>query len=303
MLRFGICTEQQYRSTVAGRVPVRIAYNLLCSNDSPTEQQVRIFEDITLRMRTSNGTCRTSFARRLEDLDAVTLEWMQRLFHTEAELRIQDRAASHCLTSRELAQRIFPIFPKASFEASDRMLHLVELRLPSDEIYILEPDGQPLQYIRPPMVLSLSGNEARRYPVNRLIAWWAARRFKRMSLVARPEKSFPMRKLSCIHPLAAELAVQDPRFKICERSVFDATPASCNVLRTMNIFHSAYFSRQQLASAVTAAFQTVCLNGLWIVGRTRQSDSSNHATVFMRGEQGWKVMDRLGAGSEIEEFT
>ena len=306
MLRFGICTEQQYRSAAPGRIPARIAYSLLSSNDDPTEEQVRIFEDITLRMRTSNGTCRTSFARRFEDLDAVTLEWMQRLFHGDAELRIQDRAASHCLTSRELAQRIFPLFPKASFEASDRMLHLLELRLPSDEIYVLEPDGQPLQYIRPPIVVSLSGKEARRYPVNRLIARWAEWRFRRMRLPAdsrlRPKDSVPMRKLPCIHPLAAKLAAQDARFRICERSVFDATTASCQVLRTMNIFHSGYFSRQQLGAAVTAAFQTVSLDGLWIVGRTRQSDSSNHATLFVRRERGWQVLDRLGAGSEVEEL-
>ncbi|HEX4266680.1 MAG TPA: hypothetical protein VHY36_02255 [Steroidobacteraceae bacterium] len=230
---------------------------------------------------------------------------MQRLFHADADLRIQDRAASHCLTSLELAQQIFPAFPSASFEASDRMLHLLELRLPSDEIYILEPDGQPLQYIRAPFVVSLSSSEARRYPMNRLIARWAAWRFKRMRLPADstllPQDS--VRKLSCIHPLAAKFAAHDTRFQICERSVFDATPASCHVLRTMNIFHAAYFSRQQLATAVTAAFQTVCLNGLWIVGRTRESDSSNHATLFARRERRWEVLARLGAGSEIEEFV
>jgi hypothetical protein len=307
MLRFGICTEQQYRSAVTRRAPARIAYSLLPSSDLTTEEQVRIFEDITFRMRTSNGTCRTSFARRFEDLDGMTLEWMQRLFRNDADLRIQDRAASHCLTSQELAQRIFPVFPNASLEASDRMLHLLELRLPSDETYILEPDGQPLQYIRPPIVVSLSSIEARRYPLNRLIASWAAWRFKRMRLRGGPgnrsEDFPPARKLSCIHPLAAKLAAHDARFQICERSVFDATPASCHVLRTMNIFHAAYFSRQQLAAAVTAAFQTVRLNGLWIVGRTRESDSSNDATLFARREQGWEILDRLGAGSEIEEFA
>lgn len=306
MLRFGICTEQQYRSAATGRIPAAIAYNLLPSKDNPTDEQVRIFEEITLRMRTSNGTFRTSFTRRFEDLDAVTLGWIQRLFHTDAELHIQDRAASHCLTSQELAQRVFATFPNASFEASDRMLHLLELRLPSDEIYILEPDGQPLQYIRPPLVVSLSGSEARRYPVNRLIAAWAAWRFKRMRPLAdsrpHPEHHLPIRKLSCVHPRAAQLAAHDARFRICERSAFDATPASCHVLRTMNIFHSAYFSRQQLASAVTAAFQTIRPNGLWIVGRTLTSDSSNHATLFMRSEQGWQLLDRIGTGSEIEEL-
>jgi hypothetical protein len=297
MFRFGICTEQQYRLTVEGRVPSSIACSLLRSSDSPTEEHVRIFEDITLRTRTSNGTNRTSFAGRFADLDAVILEWMQRLFRSDAQLRIQDRAASHCLTSWEFAQRVFPVFPKASVEASDRMLHLLEVPLVSGETYIVEPDGQPLQYIRPPIVVSLSGNEPRRYPVNRLIARWAAWRFKRVRLPT------DARKLSCIHPFAARGAARDPRFQVRERSLFDATPASCDVLRTMNILNRAYFSPEQIASATTAAFASVSRNGLWIVGRTREEDSSNHVTFYARREQGWEILGRFGEGSEIEELV
>ena len=307
MLRFGICTEQQYRLTVEGGAPFSIAYTLLPSSASPTEEQVRIFEDITSKTTTSNGTNRTSFSRRFEDLDAVVIEWMQRLFHSDAELQIQDRAASHCLTSWELAQRVFPAFPKASLEASDRVLHLLEVPLSSREAYIVEPDGQPLQYICPPIVVSLSGNEPRRYPVNRLIARWAAWRFKRMHLPGDSQSSsvgiLPARKLSCVHPLAAKGAAGDTRFQIRERSLFDVTAASCHVLRTMNILNLAYFSPQQISSAATAAFESVRLNGLWIVGRTREEDSSNHATFFARRERDWEILGRFGGGSEIEQFV
>jgi hypothetical protein len=306
MLRFGICTERQYRQRMDGRVPSSIAYSLLPSSDNPTEEQVRIFEDITSRTTTSNGINRTSFARRFEDLDAVTLEWMQRLFPADADLRIQDRAASHCLTSWELAQRIFALFPRASLEASDRVLHLQELSLSSGQTYIMEPDGKPLQYIRPPIVVSLSGNEPRHYPVNRLIARWAAWRFRRMRLMAGSQSGsagiLSVRKLSCVHPVAARAAASDARFEIRERSVFDATAAGCHVLRTMNILNRAYFSPEQLSHAASAAFEAVCLNGLWIVGRTLEEDLTNHATFFARREQGWEVLGRFGAGSEIEEF-
>jgi hypothetical protein len=307
MFRFGICTEQQYRRTSNRGGRANIAYSLLRFEDSPTEEQVRIFEDIHLRMRTSNGTNRTSFARRFEDLDTAALAWMQRLFRSDEDLRVQDRAASHCLTSWEFAQRIFPLFPKASFEASDRVLDILELPLASGETYVLEPDGQPLQYIRPPIVVSLSEREARRYPVNRLIAAWAAWRFRRMGLpigsTSGPVGSPPARKLSCVHPLAARAAAGEMRFQIRQRSVFDVTPAACHVLRTMNILNRAYFSPEQLACAAAAAFESVCLGGLWIVGRTREEDSSNHATLFARRERGWEVVDRFGTGSEIEELV
>lgn len=306
MFRFGICTEQQYRLAASRSDRSNIAYTLLRFDDRPTEEQVRIFEDIHLKMRTSNGTNRTSFARRFEDLDAAALDWLQRLFRADTELRIQDRAASHCLTSWEFAQRIFRVFPKASFEASDRVLHILELPVSSSETYILEPDGQPLQYIRPPIVVSLSEREARRYPLNRLIARWAAWRLKHLNppsgSQAGAESGLAARKLSCVHPVAARAAASDRRFEVCQRSVFDATAGSCHVLRTMNILNRAYFSPEQLTSAAAAAFASVRLNGLWIVGRTLLEDSSNHATFFARRESGWEVLGRFGTGSEIEEL-
>ncbi len=85
--------------------------------------------------------------------------------------------------------------------------------------------------------------------------------------------------------------------------MFDATFASCDVLRTMNILNTAYFSAEQLCGAALAAFETLCLNGLWIVGRTKEEDSSNHATYFARREHGWEILGRFGTGSEIEEFA
>ena len=93
------------------------------------------------------------------------------------------------------------------------------------------------------------------------------------------------------------------RFQIRERSVFDSTAASCHVLRTMNILNAAYFSPEQLSVAAVAAFESVRLNGLWIVGRSREEDSSNHATFFARRESGWEVLGRFGSGSEMEEFA
>ncbi len=267
-----------------------------------------MFEDLTFRLRTSNGTFRTSFAQRFVDLDAAALRWMGELFAPEAPIQIQDRAASHCLTSHDWAQRIFAAHSRAEFEASDLILCLYELSLPSGEVYIVEPSGQPLQYIRPPFVLSVRHREPRRYPLNLWLSARARRRFARLRLSERWQQSesgpgYRVRRISCVHPRAAALAALDPRFRVRTRSIFEVTPQACDVLRTVNILNRAYFTEDELASAADAAFDSIRAGGLWIVGRTWEEDFSNHATFFLRREDTWQVLGRVGNGSEIEQLA
>src|ERR1017187_10065780 len=121
MLRFGICTREAYlrageRRRFSGS---RVAYNLLEVGDHPTEDQIRVFEDISFTLRISNGTLRTTFRHRFRDVDEAALRWMKRFYPADAELRVQDRAASNGLTSWEWAEPLFLVFPRAEFEASD----------------------------------------------------------------------------------------------------------------------------------------------------------------------------------------
>ena len=131
MLRFGIYTEQQYRRAGPRRrdLGAQVAYSLLDVGNDPSDERVAMFEDLCFRLRTSNGTFRTSFSQRFVDLDAAASRWMSELFASEAAIRIQDRAASHCLTSHDWAQRIFAVYSRAEFEASDLILCLYELSI------------------------------------------------------------------------------------------------------------------------------------------------------------------------------
>jgi hypothetical protein len=71
----------------------------------------------------------------------------------------------------------------------------------------------------------------------------------------------------------------------------------------MNIFNESYFSDSQIIEGMEAAFRSLKLGGIWIVGRTLEQDLSNHATVFRKDEGGWKVLLRIGAGWELEELA
>lgn len=309
MYKPGILTKQQFLALGAERwrVAPYVAYNLLDVGAHPTADDVQVFESLSYALLTSNGTTRTTFRNRFHNLDGVATAWMQRLFSTSGNLRLEDRAVSNGLTSVEWAGQLLPLFPGLHYEASDLVLNLLELTVEDGGIYITEANGTPLQYIRPPHVVPLNYPGARRYVVNRMIAAWALRRLRHRDLPSdwpqtEQGPGYRVRKISFIHPEAASLLRRSPRFHFECRSVFEQTPAerTAHAVRTMNILNHEYFSKDQLAAAINAIFHSVQPGGLWVVGRTLQEDFSNHVSLLQREPQGWKLLERIGNGSEVE---
>lgn len=310
MFRFGIFTQEQYLKLgreKRGCAPP-IAYNLLDVGDRPNADQVRAFEDISFWMRTSNGTFRTTFRDRFREVDDAALRWMRKLFSMEAEIRVEDRAVSHALTSKEWAERVFEAFPNARFEASDVLLELYEISR-GGAAYILEPSGRAIQYVKSPFVVSLVDQaEPRRYPVNWVVAQWAKRRFEELRLGTEwmetaERQGWRVRKIPFAHPEARELARRNSSFEIRVRSVFDITAEGSDVIRTMNILNSSYFSEEQLKEAVNAILRSLRPGGLWIAGRTLEEDLSNHVSLLWRGDRAWEVVERIGRGWELERLA
>src|SRR5258706_4068526 len=263
MLRFGICTPTQYARasqlrTLSGSA---ISFSLLEVSEDAGEDEIRRFEHINLALRTTNGTFRTTFRRRFTDVDLATIRIIKRFYRNDAELFIQDRAASHGLTSCELAEQLFQVFPRAHFEASDTLLYLFRISLTGGKTYIVDSSGRPLQYISPPFVVNLSDREPLRYPLNYLIATRARRRFRYLPLSdgwmeSHHNERYTVSRMCCMHPQARQMMKTDPRFQMCVRSVFEHTPG-IDVLRTMNILNKAYFTAERLVDGANAAFQTL----------------------------------------------
>jgi hypothetical protein len=309
MLRFGICTHKQFmKAAEQRRFPgSRVSYSLLNIGENPTREQIQIFEEISFRLPTSNGTYRTTFRNRFRDVDAATIDILKTLYLSESELLVQDRAVSHGLTSLELARQIFQTFPNSKFEASDRLLYLIQLSLGTGEKFILEPEGQPLQYIRPPFVVSLA-HESLFLPINRLIAAQARRHLRQLLppggwVESLGGDGYQVSQINCVHPEAITFGRSNPQFQLRTRSVFDVTPSAVNVLRTMNILNKEYFSDSQLREGSEAAFRSLKLGGVWIVGRTLETNFSNHVTFLQKLENGWGILVRIGNGSEMERYA
>jgi hypothetical protein len=302
-LTLGIYNRSQYLKMGSDRrySGGRVAYNLLRVGEEPTADEIRVFEDICFSLSTSNGIWRTTFRDRFGDVDAASVRLMQAAFQRDAPIQIQDRAVSSGLTSCQWAKRLFEVFPNARLEASDLMTELLEV-LPDrngckTESFIAEPGGAPLQYIRPPFVVALNYPESWRNPLLRYVAARARTRYKRLN------GDHTVVPISCIHPEAQVLARVNPNFTVQVRSVFERTPAACDVVRTMNILNLSYFSTERLQEAAAVIFESVRPDGIWIVGKTTEDDFTNHTTFFRRGENGWEVLERTGSGSEIEELV
>lgn len=311
MIKFGLWTREQYLKLGESRkfYGAHVAYNLLRVSDNPTLDEVKAFEDISITLRMGNGTFRTTFRNRFDDVNAALLPILSAIFPPSTELLAEDRAVSHGLTSFEWAQSLLGTFPAIRLQASDLLLYLWEYRSPGGEIYMLEPDGTPLQYVKPPFVLSLAHREPRRYPVNQIVAKLALRRFHQLGLPKGPPEgwatgTFPglLTRIPFIHPEAAAFSAANPALSFVVQSVFVNRPASSHLIRTMNILNTSYFSRTQLQEGVRAIFSSLRKGGVWVVGRTIEEDLTNHVTFLERGASGWHKLGSIGSGSDIEEL-
>ena len=321
MLRFGIFDAGDYRPPPPGAPRIvrmaytsrRVSLQLLRTSLPASPAELRVFQYLVSYLRVS-GVYRTTFPGRFRDLDPVVNELLSQRYGPDSELDVHDWAASDCLTSFEWAASLFARFPRATVTASDLMLFLVEATLPDGSVFILEPDGHAVQYVRRPFVVRLDRPDPALMIVNRFIGWRAERRLAARPLSIPPEwldsdaeeivtGEATLRKLPLTHPQARLLAANESRFSIRRHSAFEPIERPAGVIRTMNIFNRAYFSPERLREGADAVWKSLEPGGTWIVGRTTEREGRNDATVFERGESGFRVVARVGRGSEIEELV
>src|SRR4051794_21291022 len=297
----------------------RVSLQLLAISDTPSSEDVALFEKLMPHVRLSSGVYRTTYRQRFRSLNPVVNNVLRQSFSPSENLRVEDWAASDCLTSAEWAAELFPLFPDLEFVASDLLLFLLQAKKKKgQELFIAEPNGTPLQYVRPPFVVRLSEPEPKLFLLNWLLAGRARRAWDRVrpsvkpaspsSLLGGPAEAgngFEIRKIPLVHPEALRLAKEDSRFSIRSHSAFEPSDEPCNVIRTMNIYNWAYFSQDRLREGVGAVLGSLKPGAIWIVGRTAEEAATSHnVTMFRKRDNGLlEVIGRVGQGSEIEDLS
>ncbi len=259
------------------------------------------------------GVTRETAPGRFREFDVQVQACLRNVFPGINPISVEDWASSTGITAAEWFLTLRKEFPAIIFTASDRLLYLIEVRrFGAIGTYVVQPDGAPIQYIRPPFVVSLARFQKPFWAVNRHIQ---QRALSEWQLVLRPQfrppshwdsvgdwiirTPFAMRKLSLIHPTAAELCSE--QFRIRQHSVFESLLQPVDVIRTMNMFNRSYFDERQLQAGAAAVQASLRPGGVWIVGRTLAECPATHdATIFRKGVHSWQVLRRIGHGSEIE---
>lgn len=324
MLKLGIHRLDQYRSDAEpdSRSSLRdvlsrnrVAFTLFRTAIPATPKEIEVFEKTIPLVRLSSGVYRTTFRGRFREFNRFVNERLARRFDAAAPLHIEDWAASDCLASSEWAASLFPLFPHAGVTASDLTLFLIEACLPDGTSYVMEANGEPLQYIRPPFVIRFNPPEPGMLAVNSFLEKRARARFHTLRQSWRiPEEwlkeelpdtfgqpPFVFRKIPLIHPEAQALCNSSERFHIRHHSAFDPAAEFCDIVRTMNIFNLSYFPNERLLEGARAVALSLREGGVWIVGRTVQENPPAHnASLFIREKTGFRLLERFGEGSEIE---
>jgi hypothetical protein len=293
-----------------------IAANLLPTGLSCSPEELERFERIMRRLRLSNGTVRTTMRHRLVEIDQKVGSLLPSVFAPDTALQVEDWAVSSGITAAEWFQSLQPIFPDLTFTASDWILYLIEARRePEGDAFVIDPSGEPIQYIRAPFVVSLTQLQHPLYFINRAIQRRALREWKgglsarfhvspewdagngSLQVISNPP--FVLRRLPLLYPEVMQM--RSERFRIKQHSVFSALSRPVHVIRTMNILNRSYFSVAQLRSAADAVMQSLEPAGVWIVGRTVSDNPPRHdLSVLQKTASGWKPLSRIGKGSEME---
>ena len=325
MLKLGIVRREQYRSTPIGlreRLRAiasrnRISFQLLKTATISDDESRQLFDELMSQICLSGGIKRTTFRGRFLALDRSINRVLSNRFRHDSVLNVHDWAASDCVTSVEWARSLFETFPKARLTASDLNHDLLEVAVRGRGTFITERSGEALQYVWGPFVIRLMPPEPKALIVNYLLYRWVLREAIRIrsrlaaltealdsSEACAPNGPFQIGKISMIHPDALALQKLDSRFSIVRHSVFEPLAEPADVIRTMNIFNRTSFPPERLIEGARAVHCSLKPGGLWIVGRTSNKALLQHdVSVFEHQASGFRLVERFGGGSEIEDLA
>ena len=231
----------------------RVALPLLRPDIPAKPEQIALFEHVIAQVALSSGVYRTTYRGRFREFNVFVNRHITGRFPADTALRVQDWAASDCLTSTEWAATLFPLYPAATFTASDLTMFLIEARLPSGETLVMETGGELLQYIRPPFVVRLNPPEPWPLVVSRALAKQGLEKAERLRAnwklpaswlhlngpAEHREDGVVYARIPLVHPEEMDLHIASNRFTIRKHSVFDPAPDQADVIRTMNILNFA----------------------------------------------------------------
>jgi hypothetical protein len=271
------------------------------------ELQERLEREFFSRVALPDGTLKTTYSRRLDDLNRMTLPHLRRL--GPGPLRITDVAASSAISTLEWQDFLQAAGVACQVSAGDRLFQASLVRVVRGFEALIDGEGNVLHLDLlgrglPPRAPGLRGW------VTALLggALGLALHLERHALAPAAGSSRQTRWLRS-QPvlLASRRVIERGSVELMEDDLLAQNRAeqlgACHVIRAANILNRGYFPDPVLARMITTLRERLRPEGLLIVCRT-DARGGNHASLFQwQSSSRFRLLERLGAGSEIEDLV
>lgn len=237
------------------------------------------------KLRLPNGTWKTTYPNRLDDLNEQLLEHLPR----DRELELMDAGVSSGVSTVEWSEQLQANGISHRLIAGD--LH------PDGRLFALGGwlavlfDGEgrePLLLELGPLSLPLRSDRR----LVRLLRPLLARALRTLAPRARP---VPLVSPRLLRRPQIELVADDVTVPGCFRGRFDA-------VRVANLLQPSYFDPATISAIAANMRERLREGGLLVVCRTGE-DGVNRATIFRRRGANLETEASLGGGSEVEDLV
>jgi hypothetical protein len=107
--------------------------------------------------------------------------------------------------------------------------------------------------------------------------------------------------VSLVQPRLRELASRDARVHLRPHDIFQPWDGPApTVIKAANLLNRAYFSEDQIRTAVRNFWRALALDGLLLVIDNRDVEK---ASLFARTEAGFRSVNAINGGTEIESLV
>jgi len=242
------------------------------------------------RVILSNGSVKTTYEHRLDDLNELVLPYIREL---SRPVQILDVAASSGVSSAEWYEQLAAQGIPCSLTATDLSVNAFHVCTGAVEA-VLDKELQVIHIgigglgIRP---------RSNHNPIHNLVTN-TAKAYIRWKL-QQGLKYEPMRLIS-------KRFSESPNLQMIEGDLLAKTNPAMqrrfDVIRAANVLNLAYFPENVLSSMIANLKAHLLDGGLFIVCRT-DLDAANSATLFRLKNFRFTVLSRIGIGSEVEALV
>ena len=310
MFKLGIFKREQLTPDhLEGFVNSRkfIALDLYNSLDGlPPAEIDKIQERILRRFRVHNGVLKSTYARRFDEFDRMSISAIAAHFPTSQFIRVHDIGVSDGRTSCDLYDHLNRLYGgQLNFRASDYAPFLYVLKRTHRANRLIVDDQQHvLQIVTPPFVFIELGWRERimPYPLNFLIRH-LVRVFYARPLLEHYKAGSPdiqRTRIELVGRVCRDYMSKQSNFHFDAYDIFSGPTERFDVIRAMNILNYSYFSELQLRQAAKNIVHSLKEGGLFVTGSNDEQGTVVNGGIYREIKGRLQRIHTSGNGSEID---